>query len=152
METALPSATTGFKFQQCGGCGSNPTVHPGALIFCPRNTDLTELCMIHKRKKKTFRNVTLSYYPAKPRPGQNRCSFPPALNRIHQFCLLLLHAHFDLMLLKFLPRERCLMDRFLANHTSRVDRSESRPERTEGKKILKLAVSLILVVACRGIK
>lgn len=109
-------------------------------LKCPRNTDLTVILSIHKRIK------NLNYYPAKPWPGQNRYGFLPALNRIHQFCLLLRPAHFDLMLLKFLPIERCLMDRFLANHTSRVDRSESRPEGTEGKN-----VNLILVAACRGI-
>lgn len=38
-------------------------------------------------------------------------------------------THFDLMLLKFLPSDRCLMDRFLASQTSRVVRSMSRPER-----------------------
>lgn len=32
------------------------------------------------------------------------------------------------MLVKFLPRDKCLIDRFFANHISRVDRSESRPE------------------------
>lgn len=31
------------------------------------------------------------------------------------------------MLLKFLPSERCRIDRFFANHTSSVDRSESSP-------------------------
>lgn len=44
---------------------------------------------------------------------------------------MLLHCwsqtHLDLMLLKFLPSDRCLMDRFLANHTSKVLRSESKP-------------------------
>lgn len=35
--------------------------------------------------------------------------------------------YLDLMLLKFLPSERCRIDRFFANHTSSVDRSESRP-------------------------
>lgn len=38
-----------------------------------------------------------------------------------------LHSYFDLMLLKFLPRDKCLMERFLANHTSKADSSESRP-------------------------
>lgn len=92
-------------------------------------------------------NIKLELLPSQTlaRP-KNRYGFLPALNRIHQFCLLLQPAHFDLMLLKFLPIERCLMDRFLANHTSRVDRSESRPEGTEGKN-----VNLILVAACRGI-
>lgn len=37
-------------------------------------------------------------------------------------------THLDLMLLKFLPSERCLMERFLASQTSRVVRSMSRPE------------------------
>lgn len=36
-------------------------------------------------------------------------------------------THLDLMLLKFLPSDRCLIERFLASHTSRVLRSESRP-------------------------
>lgn len=42
-----------------------------------------------------------------------------------EYALILFYL--DLMLLKFLPSERCRIDRFLANHTSSVDRSESRP-------------------------
>lgn len=38
-----------------------------------------------------------------------------------------LRSYFDLMLLKFLPRDKCLMERFLDSHTSRADSSESRP-------------------------
>lgn len=34
------------------------------------------------------------------------------------------------MLLKFFPKDRCLMERFLANHMRRVDSSESRPRQT----------------------
>lgn len=39
-----------------------------------------------------------------------------------------LRSYLDLMLLKFLPRDKCLMERFLASHMSRADSSESRPE------------------------
>lgn len=49
------------------------------------------------------------------------------------------------MLLKFLPRQRCLMDRFLDSHSSRVDRSESRPE---GKTAARRKGQILQVEAC----
>ena len=61
------------------------------------------------------------------------------------------------MLLKFLPRERCLMERFLANHTSRVDRSESRPggirkENMRGWSLLKFSSCRIPQIFESGLK
>lgn len=51
-------------------------------------------------------------------------------------------THFDLMLLKFFPRERWRIERFLASHTSRVLMSESRPgQKTIKKKRKKLSAA-----------
>lgn len=39
--------------------------------------------------------------------------------------------YLDFMLLKFLPNARCLIDRFLLSHTTRVERSDSRPVKNQ---------------------
>lgn len=85
---------------------------------------------------KKFLRIPLleSYEPDCPGPEPHSCgkhyqvsNCAAVKQRVQTHVCGLSVTHLDLMLLKFLPSERCLMERFLASHTSRVVRSISRP-------------------------
>lgn len=122
---AEPLTITRAKFCQCGQF----VRHPMEQIQQSSSRSSRAIYLKWAVQSSVLSDQATSYHtPLKPSPTQPKpLEIQPQTVYISCAPTQLLYSYFDLMLLKFLPRERCRIDRFLANHTSRVDRSESRP-------------------------